>query len=140
MSFDTLSDVNYLAALVAALAWFALGAIWYAPPVLGRAWMRAGGTEMPEGFRPNPAIFVATLVLYFVTAVAAAMFAKATGSTTFGDGVVLGLVTAVGFVVTTIAIEALYGRRPQPIAWFAINGAVNLLGVLIVAVIVTVWD
>ena len=88
MSFDTLSDVNYLAALVAALAWFALGAIWYAPPVLGRAWIRAGGTGMPEGFRPNPAIFVATLVLYFVTAVAAAMFAKATGSTTFGDGVV----------------------------------------------------
>jgi len=39
MSFDVSSDVNYLAAIVAAIAWFALGAIWYMPAVMGRAWM-----------------------------------------------------------------------------------------------------
>jgi hypothetical protein len=38
MSFDAFGDVNYLAVIVAAIAYFALGAIWYIPPVMGRAW------------------------------------------------------------------------------------------------------
>ncbi len=58
MSFDVLSDLNWLAVIVAALAYFAIGALWYAPPVFGKAWMAAGGMEMPEaGARPSPAIY-----------------------------------------------------------------------------------
>lgn len=35
MSFDVLGDLNWLAVVVAAIAYFALGALWYAPPVFG---------------------------------------------------------------------------------------------------------
>ena len=35
MKFDVLSDVNYLAVLVAAAAYFVFGAIYHAPPVFG---------------------------------------------------------------------------------------------------------
>jgi Protein of unknown function (DUF1761) len=140
MSFDVLEEVNYLAAIVAAVAWFVAGAIWYAPPVLGKAWMRAGGIEMPEGFRPNPLVFVGTFVAYLVTAIAMAMLARATGSTTFGDGIVLGLVTGVGFALALTAIGVIYDRKPQPGAWFALNGLFNLIGFVLVAVIVTVWE
>ena len=37
MSFDALGDLNWLAVIVAAIAYFALGAIWFAPPVFGKA-------------------------------------------------------------------------------------------------------
>lgn len=140
MSFDLLGDVNYLAVVVAALAWFAIGSVWYLPPVMGRAWMRSAGIEMPEGFRPNPLLFVGTLVAYLVTAVAAAMLARATGSDTFGQGMRLGIVTGVGFALTITAVGALYERKPEPGTWFAINGAFNFIGYIVVAVIVTVWD
>lgn len=140
MSFDVLSDVNYLAAIVAAIAWFALGAIWYMPAVMGRAWMRSAGIEMPEGYRPNPMIFVVTFVAYLITAVATAMLARATGSETLGEGIALGFVVAVGFALTMAAVSALYDRRPEPTTWFLINGTFNLIGYLLVAVIVTVWD
>lgn len=43
MSFDLLGDLNWLAVLVAALAYFAVGALWYAPPVFGKTWAAAGG-------------------------------------------------------------------------------------------------
>ena len=43
MTFDVLGDLNWLAVLVAALAYFAIGALWYAPPLFGKAWMAAGG-------------------------------------------------------------------------------------------------
>jgi hypothetical protein len=43
MNFDALGDLNWLAVFVAALAYFAIGALWYAPPVFGKVWMAAGG-------------------------------------------------------------------------------------------------
>jgi hypothetical protein len=62
MTFDALGDLNWLAVIVAALAYFAIGAVWYAPPVFGKAWMAAGGMAMPEaGTRPSPAIYLTPL-------------------------------------------------------------------------------
>jgi hypothetical protein len=139
MSFDVLEDVNYLAALVAGIAWFVVGALWYAPPVLGNLWMRASGIEMQEGFRPNPMVFVGSLVAYVVAAIAMAMLAVATGSDTFAEGFVLGIVTGVGFAVTLAAVGAIYDRRPQPGVWFAITALYNLIGFVVVAVIVSIW-
>lgn len=140
MSFDALGDVNYLAVLVATIAWFALGAIWYAQPVFGRTWMRSLGIQMPEGFRPNPMLFVGTFVAYFVTAVALAMLARATGSESVGEGIVLGIVAGVGLALMLLATGAIYERKPEPGVWFGINGAFNAIAYVLVSVIVTVWD
>jgi hypothetical protein len=48
MSFDVLGDLNWLVVLVAAVAYFVLGALWYAPPVFGKVWAAAGGFDLPE--------------------------------------------------------------------------------------------
>ena len=37
------TGVNYLAVLVAGIVYFALGAVWYARPVFGKAWMEGVG-------------------------------------------------------------------------------------------------
>jgi Na+/H+ antiporter NhaA len=139
MSFDALNDVNWLAIVVAALAWWILGALWYARPVFGNPWMRAAGIEIQEGQRPGAATIVVPLIAQFIATVAIAMLARATGSTTFGEGIVLGLVVGVGLLLTTYLVEATFGNRPQAGTWFAITGAYQLLGVLIASVIVTVW-
>jgi hypothetical protein len=52
MSFDVLGDLNWLAVIVATVAYFALGAIWYAPAVFGNLWMRRGVSRSPS--RPRP--------------------------------------------------------------------------------------
>ena len=140
MSFDVLEDVNYLAAAVATIAWFVIGALWYAPPVLGKLWMRSSGIEMQEGFRPNPMVFVGSLVAYLVASIAMAMLAKATGSDSLSEGFVLGIVTGVGFAVTLTAVGALYDRKPQPGVWFTITGLYNLIGFVVAGVIVSAWD
>ncbi len=49
MTLDVLGDLNWLAVLVAAIAFFALGAVWYAQPVFGKAWTRASNFQLPEG-------------------------------------------------------------------------------------------
>ncbi|MBA3737967.1 MAG: DUF1761 domain-containing protein [Actinobacteria bacterium] len=100
MTFDALSDLNWLAVFVAALAYFAIGALWYAPPVFGKAWMAAGGMAMPEaGTRPSPAIYLTPLVGSVLSAVALGMLAKATDTDTLQEGIALGLIVAIGFAV-----------------------------------------
>jgi hypothetical protein len=56
MTFDVLGDLNWLAVIVATLAFFALGAAWYAPKVFGDVWMRAGGIQAPE--QPQAAFYI----------------------------------------------------------------------------------
>jgi hypothetical protein len=140
MSFDTLGELNWLAVIVATVVYFALGALWYAPPVFGNTWMRSAGIVIQEGQRPGPAIYLTPLAAYFISVIATAMLAQATGSDTFAEGVVLGLVVGVGYAVVGTAVEATFGNRPQNGAWFLITASYNLVGLLISAVIVTVWQ
>ena len=139
MSFDAFGDVNYLAVLVAAIAYFALGAIWYIPPVMGNAWQRAGGIEIPEGEGPNPILFVGTIVAYVVAGLATAVLAVGSGTDTAAEGALLGLVVGVGYAFSAAAVSALYDRKPQPMAWWLINGIFNVIGLVVVAIIVSVW-
>lgn len=141
MRFDTLGDLNWLAVIVATIAYFALGAIWYAPPVLGKPWMRAAGTEMPEaGQRPSPAIYAVPLVSSLIASIALGMLAEATASDGVGDGVVLGLVTGVGFAATIALVTATFETsKPNAMLWGAINGGYHLVGLLVAAVIVSAW-
>jgi hypothetical protein len=140
MSFDVLGDVNWLAVIVATLAYFFLGAIWYANAVFGRAWQRSSGIRVPEGQRPGAAFYVIPLVTAFIMTVATAMIAASTGSTTVGDAIVLGLVVAVGFAGSLSLLGSAFGNYPQAGTFFAITAGYHLVGLLGVSLIVTLWD
>jgi hypothetical protein len=140
MSFSFLGDVNWLAVIVATIAYFALGGIWYAPPVFGKAWQRSMGYQMPAGQRPNPAVFLSPLITCFVASASLGALAKATGSTTIGDGICLGLFTGVGIAAAVLFVTAIFEpTKPQRMTWFAITGSYHALGILIASVIVAVW-
>jgi uncharacterized membrane protein len=142
VSFDVLSDLNWLAVLVAALAYFAIGALWYAPPVFGKAWMAAGGMSMPEaGTRPSPAIYLTPLIGSLLSAVALGMLAKASGTDTLQKGIVLGLVVAIGFAVSIAFVTAQFeSEKPKPMVWGAVNAGYHVVGNLVAAIIVASWQ
>jgi uncharacterized protein DUF1761 len=140
MTFDVLGDLNWLAVIVATLAYWILGAIWYAQGVFGRAWMRAGGVEIQEGQRPGPAIYIIPLIANFLAVLALGMLAAATGSTTVSHAIVLGLVVWGGFAVGHILLGATFDTRPSAGVWFTINAGYHLIGVVGAALIVTLWD
>lgn len=142
MTFDVLGEVNWLAVIVGALAYFMLGALWYSPVFLGKPWMRATGMEMPEsGEGPGPAIYIAPLIGYIISAVATAMLAEATRSTTISEGLVLGLVVWVGYSAVLAGVTAVFSPQLRsPSTWFWITASYNLVGLLIVGALVAVWD
>ncbi len=133
---EALGDMNWLAAVVAAAAWFVLGAAWYMTPVIARKWQQAGGIEVPEDASPNPMVFLLTFVAYLVASVVTSMLAVAIGVAGAASGAALGLTLGVGYALTAAAITAIYDTKPEPFGWFWINGVFNLLGLTVVGAII----
>lgn len=139
MSFELLGDIDWLAVILAALAYFVIGAIWYAPPLFGRAWMAAGGIAdaRETGQGPGPAIYAVPLVGSVLSAIALGMIALASGTDTVGEGVVLGLVVGVGFAISIALVTATFeSNKPKPFVWGAINGGYHLVGNLVAAIVI----
>lgn len=140
MSFDSLGDLNWLAVVVATIAYFVLGALWYAPPVFGNAWMRAAGLSM-EGDGPGPAIYIAPFIGSLVAVIATGMLTLATASDTASEGFTLGLVLAIGFAVTLIGVTAVFeSTKPNAATWAMITAGYHSVGLVVAAVILAAWD
>jgi hypothetical protein len=112
----TFSGINYIAVIVATLAGFGLGAVWYM--VLGRAWMRAIGKTEAEikqnqvGAKALP--FVIALVALFVMALMLAGLMGHLGDVTVRGGVISALFVWIGFVITTMGVNhAFAGAKPM---------------------------
>ncbi|HEY7463058.1 MAG TPA: DUF1761 domain-containing protein [Candidatus Limnocylindria bacterium] len=140
MSFD-LSAINWLPVIVGAIIWFALGALWYSPVLFARPWQRSIGWD-PERTPPQQQVttYLVPFIGYLVMAIGTAMLAKATGTDTLSEGVVLGLVLGIGFAGAHTLVDANFDpNKPQPWTWFAITAVYNAIGLLIVAVLVAIW-
>jgi hypothetical protein len=109
MSFAVLSDVNWVAVVVAAIAYFVLGALWYMPKPMATAWTRSMGWEPSEEDQHSSAIYLAPLV-------------------------------GVGLVAAVIMVTGWFDpKKPQPLVFAAITSGYHVLGLLLTAVIVSVW-
>ena len=135
-----LGSINWIAVIVATIVYFALGAVWFAPQTpLGRAWMGASGYESPSSGQMSGSLFyIIPIATSFVMVVATALLARATGTDTLGEGVVLGLVLAIGFalpiLLTTAAFEF---NKPRQWTWGLIDAAYHGVGLLLAAIIVS---
>jgi hypothetical protein len=139
MSFDLLGEVDWLAVILAALAYFVIGAVWYAPPVMGKTWMAAGGIPdmRGSGEGPGPAIYAVPLVGSLLSAIALGMIALATATDSVGEGLVLGLVVGIGFAVSIALVTATFeSSKPRPFTWGAVNAGYHVLGNLAAATVI----
>lgn len=142
MCFDTLGDLNWLAVIVAAIAYFALGAIWFAPPVFGKAWIASSGAATPqEGQRPSATFYVVPLLTCFVSTVATAMIAISSGTDTVAEGIMLGLVVGIGFAAALAVLGGVFETmKPRAMTAATISAGYHLVGLVIASVILAVWD
>ena len=105
--------INYLAVVIATLAGFGLGAVWYM--VLGKAWMSAiGKTEAeltPATGTAKAMPFVIALVALFVMAWMLAGLMGHIGQVSVRGGALTGFFVWLGFLSIPVAIWIFgYGR------------------------------
>jgi uncharacterized protein DUF1761 len=134
-----LGQLNWLAVIVGALVYLALGALWYTV-LFGSAWQRSIGWQPETPPQQNVMTYVVPLLAYLVMAIAVGLLAAATGTDELGEGIVLGLVLAIGLSLAHTFVDASFSpEKPQPWTWFAINGTYHALGLVIMAVIFAIW-
>jgi len=138
MIFDSFGDVNWLAILVATVAWFVFSAIWYSIPPLSQAWQRASRVDMNVEGPSLAMLFIPTFIGYFVTTVVIALLVSATGASGLGDGIALGVTIGVGFGVIGALVNQLYEQKGAN--YWLINGLNAIIAYSIVAAILAVWD
>lgn len=137
MILDSFGALNWLAVVVATLAWFAFSAIWYSIPPLSQAWAKAAGVDTSGEGPPLALLFIPTLIGYLVTTVVIGLLVAATGASTIGDGIALGAVLGIGFGLVGALVNQVYERKGGP--YFLINGINSIIAYSIVAAILTVW-
>jgi hypothetical protein len=140
MAFGVLGDLNWLAVIVATLAYYGLAVPWFSAAVFGKAWTRATDWKLPAGQRLGPEFYVGPLVTCLVSTVALAMLAKASGTNTVAEGITLGLVAGLGISGAVLFVTGyLDPKKPRPMLWVAIAAGYHLVGMVIAAVILAVW-
>ena len=116
-------DINWLAVLLAAVATFVLGGIWYGP-LFGRIWRAAEGqTEPPAKGAKHPAfVFGLSFVLMLIAAAFLAVALEPDPNVPRSVG--FGLAVGIGWVATAFGVNYLFaGRR---FALFAVDAAYNI--------------
>jgi len=128
----TFAGINYLAVVLAAIASFLFGGVWYG--VFAQKWMDALGkseAELKSGARPMPLLFGMTIVAELVMATLLAGIVGHLGAdqVTVRNGLISSAFVWAGFVATTLAVNHGYqGSRWQ---LTVIDGA-HWLGVLLI--------
>lgn len=135
---DFYANINYLAVLVAAIVYFALGALWYSPALFGKMWMEAKNMTADNANKDGLAkIFIITFILNLVCVFIAATLVSALGANGVGDGINLGLRIALGFALTTMGINYMYDNKSSKLFW--IDAGYHIAGIVIATIILSVW-
>lgn len=138
MILDFFGELNWLAVVVATLAWFAFSAIWYSVPPLSKAWATAAKVDTTGDGPPLALLFIPTLIGYFVTTVVIGLLVAGVGADGIGEGVALGVVLGVGFGMVGALVNQVYEGKGS--SYFLINGVNAVIAYGIVAAILAVWD
>ncbi len=132
--------VNYLAVLVAAVAVFVLGWLWYSPLLFFKPWMRLRGMDpavaMAGAKMPAGKLFI-ELVRCLVLAFVIARFGARLGVSGWMGAVHFGLFLWIGFPVILLTGSVLWENIPWKVA--AIHAGDWLVKMLVIPIIVMAW-
>ena len=120
------AGTNYLAVLIAALAAYGWGTVYYM--TLSKQWLAAVElTEIKRSATPFVISFIALLVMAFV--LAGSIGHLGPGNVTVKNGIISGLILWAGFVATTVFVNNAYPGRKYMLS---IIDSVHWLGVLVI--------
>jgi len=115
-----IGSVNGWAVLVATAVAYAIGGVWYAPPVLGNRWMAALGKSKEQLGNPLKSMiaqFFLTLVIAAVLALVVVRF----GAVNWIEGAAIGFVLSAGLVATSLLSDWMFCGFNMKLYWIQIG-------------------
>lgn len=130
---DTM-EPNWLAAALAALAYYFLGALWFTP-LFGRLWDRSIGFERPKGNRFPALYYVAPLISACVVSLVAVLLTTALGIDHLTGALLLGLTLGAGYAAVSVT-NAVTPHTPKPLLLGAVTGGYHLVGAVLACTVI----
>ncbi|MFT5501932.1 MAG: hypothetical protein ACI88G_002073 [Woeseiaceae bacterium] len=133
----TLADINWLAVVVATIAAFALGGLWYSKVLFADSWLQEVGlTEEAVNKAHMPTTFGGTFILQLIAATALAAVIGPESS--WQSGLQTGLTIGVAWIATAYGITYLFEQRSRRL--FFINAGYYVVLFAIMGSIIGAWQ
>jgi hypothetical protein len=128
-------DLNFLAVVVAAVAFFAVGAVWYSPVLFSRAWQAAAGVNPEEPGRHPAAVFGGAFVSALVSTLVLAHFIGRDAG--LATGALAGLLAGGGLAAAPLVTTFLFENRP--VRLMLIDGGYHVVALTLAGAIIGAW-
>jgi hypothetical protein len=135
-----LSNINFFALIIAAVASFGLGAIWYSPLLFSKAWQKEVGLSDDAMKNANLGlIFGSSFLLIFLMdfGLAVILQGHAGRDVSWKSGFLYGILLGIFFIATSIGINLLYQRKSFRL--WAIDAGYQVLYLGISGAILGAW-
>lgn len=129
------SDIHWPAVVVAAVATFLVGGVWYSPVLFGKAWQRLAGLTDADLQAGNARVFGVSLVLGLVQSTNLAFFIGKDGTLEFA--MFAAAATGLGFVGPALVVTGLFERRRA--ALLAMDAGYHVVSLLLMGAILGAW-
>ncbi len=128
---------NYLAVVVAAVAYWFLGFLWYGV-LFNKAWMALEHTTVEQSKSASPVIpLVVSFLLELLIAYSLALLCIWRNANTASRGASVGVLVWIGFVGPIALMTYMFEMRPR--ALYAINEFYPLAGLILMGAILGAW-
>jgi surface polysaccharide O-acyltransferase-like enzyme len=128
---------NYPAVVVAAVAYWVLGAVWYGV-LFNKPWMALEHMTMEQAQSMNPtAPYIISFLLGLLVAYSLTQLCIWRNANTAGRGASIGVLVWIGFIGPTTFTTYMFEMRPHTL--FAINQFYHLAGFVLMGLIVGGW-
>jgi hypothetical protein len=126
--------VKVVSVLVAGIAYFVLGGLWFTPR-LGRWWDRAVGFDRPAKWRPPAIYYIGPLAGCLAASSATALLMHLIQPTSLLDALSLGLIAGLGYGATITSVNAIAPNMPRPGLYALVTGSYHATGALLCSAI-----
>ena len=127
--------------IVASIAFWALGTLWYSPFLFGKRWKKELGFTDEEMKKVNlPLTFGLSFVIMFLMVLGLSFFLSlyVNEDISWRSGMCLGFTTGLLFCMGTLGINYLYQRKS--IVLWLIDGCYLFVGMGIAGIILGIWE
>lgn len=132
-----LEQIHLLPILVAALATFIIGGLWYSPLLFGKTWMRKNKFTEEDARRISKArAFGGSAIFALIMSANLAMF-LADEKNTLAWGMAAGALAGVGWVATAIAVIGLFENKSW--TYIGINAGYQIVSFVVMGAILGGW-
>ena len=134
-------DVNLVFVLIAGVAAFILGGLWYSPIFFGNAWMKSAGLSKKDidkhKSREMARAYITSFLMSLITAYVLAYLIKYIGAVTWIDGLIVAFGVWLGFIATVSTGVVLW--EGKPLKFYFINVLYHLVSLILMAEILVFW-